>query len=135
MKVPKNGYALADVRHRQYIDVGEDERWHAARAQPCLQFDHRRDGREDVGERAAEVLFAAPVTGQRLGAAEELRCADVAGLEFTQQVRVRIDRGEYLRRRGAALCGDGVGSAVVVEIKENLAEIKDNAIHYFSVAR
>ena len=115
----------ADVSHGHIVGIGQDEGPNLPGAQSLMKLNHRRNGCEDVREKTAELVQTAAKSGGGTHLTEELLSADLAGLIAKKQPRV-VDVTLDLACANPAARGNFPRGDGIIEIDQNLAEIKNN---------
>ena len=125
VEILEEGKIPADVLDGQVVRVGKNVGLESAPPQFRVQFNHRRNFRENVGKHAAKFVDVAEKAGGVLDLIEKFPSADQAGFKFDQRRRTAQEGVKISRRlraaRGHPARGDGI-----IEIHQHLAEIKDN---------
>src|SRR5439155_25592907 len=116
-----------DMAYRQFVRVRENVGWNTALSQRRVQFQHRLDRREDVGEKFGEFVERAVKPGGRLHFGEKLLLAHPAGFEAKEQRGV-VD--EFLHFGGGHFAArrDSPSGDAIIKIHQHFAEIEDDCL-------
>ena len=115
----------ADMTDRQVVRIGEDKSPEAVAAQIGVELDHEVNRDEDIGEESRELLEGPTKASSAANLLEKTVHAEFAAFEFKEQGGLIDERADLVGGQFAA-GGQAAGSDAVVEIDEDLAEIKDN---------
>ena len=116
-----------NVADREFVRVRENVGWNPALSQRRVQFQHRLDRRENVGEEPGEFVERAVKSGGGLHFGEKLFLAHRASLEANEQRGV-IEEFLHFGSGHFAACGDTPADDAIIKIHEHFAEIEDDCL-------
>jgi len=130
VKITEERKISPDVLDRQVIGVRENVGRNAAAMQSGVQFNHRRNGRENVREKFAKFFQCALKAGDPPRLLKKFQPGQPSGFVVHQQMRVEKEGFDSGNRQGAVR-GDARDGDAVIEIHQDLAQIKYNNFRGF----